>query len=118
MQAGFNALIVFILAVLTLMFGVFGYYGSLNPCEMLAKEMERDLLRDSSIDSSVDMLHSRLEARLAAAKLDDRQCIKALLRSRNDSDRDHSSNERGWDDILDLRDRDQLTDQDQGEERE
>lgn len=108
MQAGTNALIVLILAVLTVMFGLFGYYGSLNPCEMLAKEMESDLIRDSSINSSVDMLHARLEARLTVSELDDGQCLQALLRSRNNSYRDQSSNKRLWDEILDLEEEDEV----------
>lgn len=120
MQAGTNALIIFILAILTLMFGLYGYYGSLNPCEMLAEEMESDLIRDSSINSSVDMLHVRLEARLTVGKLEDGQCIKALLRSRNNSYRDHSSHKKGWDEILDFSDEDQLNGETQikGEEPE
>ena len=120
MHAGTTALVVLILAVLTLMFGLFGYYGSLNPCEMLAKEMESDLIRDSLINSSVDMLHARLEARLTVSELDDGQCVKALLRSRNNSYRDQSSNKRLWNQILGLEveEEDEVagTAQDQGEE--
>ena len=108
MQAGINALIVFILAVLTVMFGLYGYYGSLNPCEMLAKEIESDLIRDSSINSSVDMLHARLEARLTVSALADGQCLKAILRSRDNSYRDQSRNKRRWNQILGLEEEDEV----------
>ncbi len=119
MQAATNALIILILAALTMMIGLFGYYGSLNPCEMLAKEMEKDLVRDSVVNSSVDMLHARLEAKLTVSALEDGQCLKALLRSRNNSYREHASNKRFWNQILESEKEDEVADptQDEGGSR-